>query len=478
MNLISKAMKSIVWNSIGNYVRFIVNFLGQLLLIRLLLPEDFGVFAFVVSVVELLSFLIGSGFSIGIIQMPDEDGLKDTAFWLTIGQSLIYFILLLIASIFVGIVYPKIALIILVMGLARVLAPIAQVYIAHLQKKLLFKSISVSNMFSGIFSIICAIILAKYGCGVWSLVLKELIDRLVILFVYKNISGWRVSKRFNKNLAKRLFSFGVKIYCTGWLERLAFRIDAFIGGFLMKSNMLGFYSQARYLTSLPVTAVVPLMGTALFSIYSNIQNEDNKIREVCGLMNFFLIRLILPISCILFLFPSEIVTFLFGEKWRISATAVRWLAFYPLFSTLFENQKLLLQGKGDLSKPSVILLIQILLTILFFIYGFKNYGFSGCAIGYIVSIFIGWFIAAITTRHYMLNFVKGNITPFAAIIVSTLFIELIRLYCTFYFLQSAIIRSIFFVLMYFLILIIFERKFLFDLISRIYNHINSEVSPG
>ncbi|MBI1857507.1 MAG: oligosaccharide flippase family protein [Candidatus Melainabacteria bacterium] len=469
MSLRYKAISSVVWNSIGNYIRVIFNFVGQLILVRLLVPDDFGIYAFVVAILEFFSFLIGWNFPLGVIQMPEDDELSDTAFVLTIVQSVLYMLFFLIVGLVL--VYAsksRIAFILFFIALSYSLGPISQMFVAGMQKKLNFKNYSIANTASGIGSIVIAVALAFFGFGLWSLVARDVLYALFSMVSFKLISHFTFKWRFNNQHARNLCLFTGKIFINRWLEGVVSKLDILLGGILLVPAKLGFYSQGKYLISLPSVALAPAMGTTLFSVYSTIQCDEAKLRETNKFMNYFLLRAIIPITLLFFIFPDFIVTVLFGEKWRGSIDIVKWLAFYPLVSVLFENQKLLLQSKGIVEKPIWVLAIQGLVSVILILLGNHYLGFEGIAIGFLVSSVIGYIYICCYSKNYIASALKEYVVPVLLTLLIYLVIALIKASTT----SSPLLTiglMLLFVLLYSILLVIFERKVFFERIKYIVN---------
>src|SRR6185295_9104586 len=131
MSLRRQALVGVLWNGLGNYVGFIINFIGQLVLVRLLLPEDFGIVALAVSILEVMSILTAWTFSIGIIQMPRQDGLMDTALWLVLGQCLVLLLAVSLVSLLLNRYYQDqtsiLPWVFALLGAGRALTPLSSV---------------------------------------------------------------------------------------------------------------------------------------------------------------------------------------------------------------------------------------------------------------------------------------------------------------------------------------------------------------
>lgn len=432
MNFAKKAITSVLWSSAGNYLGFAVNFVSQLILARLLLPDDFGVFVLAISIFEVLSILTAWSFSIAIIQMPEQDELIDTTFIISLIESFILIFIVALISFGLSICQPNIKnlpVIFFLIGLSRSASLIYAVYSATLEKDLKYTALSIARTIVSIISAIIVIFLAVYKLGVWSLVARELIFSILLLFAFKYISNWKFMWRFNKQLAKKVLAFSSKLLISRSFEAAYYKIDSFLVGILGGINMLGYYTQARYLVDVSNAISAPGSAVVGLPVYSKIQNDENKIKEVSRLWNYFLIRLMLPVVLICIIFPHDIVTFVFGEKWRNSGNALLYLSLFAVLVPVFENLKTLLYGIGSIGTVAFIRLFQIIAAVPLVILGIKFYGMQGASIAFVLSIIFGVVIIYIITRRYTFGSILENVlAPSIAAVTSFICYQFLRLY--------------------------------------------------
>ena len=424
MSLRKQAILAVLWNGIGNYLGFIISFAGQLILVRLLLPEDFGVVAMAVSIVEVLALLTAWTLSVGIIQMPSEEGLSDTAFWLSLGQTLLLLIITGIVSLGLQAFYvgaPQLVRVFAVIGAARALTPITSIYAAHLEKELHYRALSFLKTVVGLLATSLALALAFTGQGVWSLVARETVISFATLIGLRFLSDYQFRGRFSGDMAMRLIALGNKTLLSRGLEAAYYKVDSLLVGSIAGVTALGFYSQARYVVDLVNAAVAPASGVAIFPIYAKLQHDAFKLRRAFQTGRFLLIRVLLPACILIFLFPEELVTFLFGDQWRPAASFLRWLALYPLLVSLYENSKALLYGIGRLGATALVRAIQIVTLIPMIIIGYRALGVEGVAIAATLSALVGLITMHAATRSYMSEGVLETLLrPMTVALVTTL----------------------------------------------------------
>lgn len=424
MNFGKKAILAVFWSTFGNYLGFGINFISQLILVRILFPEDFGVVALAVSIFEILSILTSWSFSIAVIQMPEEEDLIDTAFYMAVFSGVVLLFLTLLISSGLHFYYPGLKIlpkVFIFIGLARAVSFVSAIYAAYLEKKLKYKTLSIMRSFINIVSVIAAVLSAISGFGVWALVIKEILSAFLSLIVFKIISGWTFTWKFNRRLAKKIFHLSGKMLLSRGLEGAFYRIDSFLLGLLGGINVLGYYSQARYLVDVSNAISTPGTAVAALPVYATLQDDENKLKQTSRIFNYFLVRLMLPVSLMFLLFSNEIVLILFGEKWLSASIPLKGLFLYPLLVPVFENLKTLLYGIGKIGTVAWIRFLQILCAVPLLIFGFKYFNVLGLSCSFILSIGIGLLFIYFYSRKYIAKTVQENLLfPFISALIAFL----------------------------------------------------------
>ena len=133
----------------------------------------------------------------------------------------------------------------------------------------------------------------------------------------------------------------------GWGPRA--QADVFIAGKFLGKDLLGVYSVAMQLASLPVQRVTAIVSQVAFPVFARIQDDpalagQHLIKGV-RLLSFLAFPMLWGISSI----ASEIVTVLLGAKWesaivplRIIALVMPLMIVVPVVSTVVQSL-----GRGD-----------------------------------------------------------------------------------------------------------------------------------
>ncbi len=463
MSIARKAILGTFWVAGASYSSFIISFGAQLILVRLLFPEDFGTYALAASIIGLISLFFSWDFSSGLIQVQGGKYLNETAFALSVIQGVVFLIFTGLTSIVLTHFFStNLVTVFFVIGLTRPLTFISSVYSATVEKELIYKKLSIIRFISAVVAAIGGITLAYRGFGVWSIVGKELLMTLVCFIGFRAVSPWRFTWRFDRESSKRLIRFSWGMLFSRGLEAAWFKLDNLLVGSLLGTTSLGYYSQGRYFVDLGNTAVAPAATKVAFPFYSKLQKDPIKLSQACHIVNFFLIRLMFPLALILILFPEPIITLLYGSKWSPTAPIIRFLALCVVIVPVSENLKILLYSLGRFKEIIRLRLIQILILIPALFIGVKLYGAMGAAIAFMLSAGIGVVGTYYYTREYTINYVKRNyITPVVLGVFIFIFMLIFSHYVNIPTKGFAFILSvILFIILYGIGLFVIEKKVL------------------
>jgi len=369
MNITKKIVSGILWMSSISYLGYALSFLIQLILVRLLNPEDFGIFFLGLSIAEILFIFFSYSFPLAVIQIQEAEDLFDTAFYLTLLSGVVLVSLSSLSTVLLKSYYSlHTILVFFILCVNQAIQSCASLYSASMEKTLNFKKNAIiRGVVSGTAGI-ASVIMAYFSFGVWSLVGRELLMSVLLYIGMKNYSDYRFSKRFSLKTAKLLLVFNYKFLLSRGLEIVYHRIPNLFIGTLTGVKTLGFFTQAYYLANLPNTIFGAATQNVSYVVYSKIQNNREKITNIFYITNYFLIRLLIPIMIILAIFPDFVIKILYGNKWIDASSYLRYFSIYAALLPLFSNAKTLAYGLGKLREVIYTYIFEILILFLSIFY--------------------------------------------------------------------------------------------------------------
>ena len=335
-----KYIESTLWSSGLLYIFFIINFIGQVILARLLAPDDFGIIVLSLSIVEILKIFFGFSVSMAYIRMKDSSTLYGTAMFLGLLGWIGMIVSVLIFYYPISIIFgSNIAFFVLLISFFSIFVYLSYIIEADLEKKFNFKKSSFIVGISSFIGMFSAVIFAYYGYEEKSLLLREIISPIVLFYLSIKMTNKKISFDYNKKELKEMFLFVYKMLFSRGAEILYMKFPLVLISSLSGSTSLGLISQMLYLAQLPAVALGPIATKVSYVFYSHHQDDkeiQNKGRNIISLL---LLILSIPISFIFYFYSVELLLYLWGEKWIEASPYLKQLAIFTLLYPVFTNLK-------------------------------------------------------------------------------------------------------------------------------------------
>ncbi len=380
-----------MWFGAAQIGTYIISFIANIFLARLLVPQTFGVFALSTSVLSILYIFAGWSFSVAVIQTNRiSQQFFDTAFVLSLGLGAIFLFLAFVISIPLRSFYSiQVVQIFISLAGLKVLTLLSGCYSATLTRDLDYKPVSIVLICARILGLLVALGLAWGGFGVWSLMGKQIVFTVFRLLGMRLISAWRFQWGFELDSAKKLFSFGSQMFMSSGLESLLANSQSFLVGTMLGTTALGYFDRSIALSHLGHSLAGPAVNQVSFSAYSRLQESSKKLGKAFETINYFLFRIFFLVGIVFLFFGKEIVVFLYGNSWQTSGELMPFLSVYIMSMTIFGNAKHLLYSKAMIGGVVKVRLIQSILLIIGMLIILPNYGLIGAASLISVIYFIG-----------------------------------------------------------------------------------------
>ena len=207
--------KAIVWSFVEKASSFLVNFVLQLILARLLAPDDFAVLAMLAIFASVSQVFIDGGFATVLIQKQDcTDEDYNTVFAFNVFVSLIVYAIFYLLAPFIEKYYEfsNLAIVARVHFLSLVINAIAMINRLLLIKTLQFQKIAKINTLAILFAAVPTIIVACNNFSYWALVCQNLASTLIMTIGYLISYKWIPSFRFSFNSLKSMLPFGSRMF--------------------------------------------------------------------------------------------------------------------------------------------------------------------------------------------------------------------------------------------------------------------------
>jgi len=317
-SLKQKTISGIIWSGVQKFGSLAISFLANIVLARLLSPEDFGCIGMLYIFIVVSQTFIDGGFGAALVQKknPSEEDYSTIFYWNIIAAVLIYGVLYLSAPAIAGFYrIPLLCDVLRVQGLSLIISSTYIVQANRLIKHLKFKLYSQITIVAVLVGTVVGIGLAYYGWGVWSLVVKEMVTVLITGILLWILCHWKPLLKFSFTSFKSLFNYGFMILLASFVNRLYENVQGLIIGRAFSAKDLGYYTQAKKLEEIPVSAFSDMITQVTFPVYASIADQKEYLKTIVQ-KNVKVVNYIsFGIMSLLIVIAKPVFVILFTEKW-------------------------------------------------------------------------------------------------------------------------------------------------------------------
>ena len=373
------------WTSVAKFGGQIVNWAITLVVIRLLLPADYGLMAMINIVIGFLAMIAEMGFGASIVQSAILEPYRLRQMF---GAALLangaIFAGLAAGAPSIALFYhePRLVSLIQVAALGFLINAFCVVPDSLLRRSLNFKRVSQIEIGSGVIGNLSTLAMAWEGWGVWALVLSGLVSGTVRLVALHAVSREFVAPTFTFAGTRRMMSFSSSLTVTRMLWYWSSQADILIAGKLLGTAPLGIYSVAVHLGSLPMQRVSSIVNNVAFSAFAKIQNDRVAIAANVRLAIRLIALFAFPTLWGLAVVAPEVVRIALGRNWLASTLPLQIVALTIPLRMIGTIVSTTIMSIGRVHIAMVTTLAAAILTPPMFLIG-AHYGVVGLSLAWL-----------------------------------------------------------------------------------------------
>ena len=416
-DLKQKALGGVAWKFAEKAGMQLAQFVIQIILARILLPEQYGIVGLLTIFIAVSDIFIQYGFTTALIQKKDADDVDfSSVFLLNLAMSVVIYIILFISAPFVSVFYsePDLTDLMRALSLNVIIGSVCSVHNAVLTKNLDFKKSFVRNFMNVMTQGIVGITAALSGFGAWALVFSKIAGTLVGSVTLCLTVKWNFVWKFSIEKVKKLFSFSSKMLVTNLLDTIFNNIHSLVIGKFFTPAELGFYQRGQQMPQAFMTAIDGSFNEVLYPTLSAVQDDMKKLKSALSRSMKTSLYIVTPALFGIIAAAEPLIKVLLTEKWLPCVPFMQLQCVICLFWPLSaRTHSLNAIGRSDITLKlniigKVITVIMIAVCIPFGIYAIMLGNILATNIAFwIVSFYVNKHI------HYSLkdlfNDVKGTL---------------------------------------------------------------------
>lgn len=328
-----------------------LNLARGIILARLLMPDDFGLFglASVVIGFTLIFGDVGAGIFL-LYQDKNVEEHADTAFWANLGIATVLSGGVALTSPLVAEVYarPDLTPILLVLGVSLWLTLAGTVHRNLLRRASRFRALALLDVALNVAWFLLAVGLAWAGFGVWAFVWSNLGACLLHTALLAVTLGWRPRWRFSSASLAALAPFSTWYLASALAWYVVLNVDNLLVGKYLGIESLGFYGLAFNYASVPLTLVMGPLGTMIFAELPPLRSDPARFWDAFQRYSRLVAALGCPLAFALLAAAPDLFPAVFGPRWLPAVLPFQILCVYAAVRCLWVDPFAAL-GRFDVS---------------------------------------------------------------------------------------------------------------------------------
>lgn len=329
---VGAASRGVAWGLVSTATTRSTWLLATAVLARLLVPEDFGLFALGLLYLLYVETFSDLGLSAALIQWPgDERSAAQATFVSQLVVGVLGTVATLSAAGFLAeaLRSPEAAPVFRALAPSFLLRALGNTHDALCQKRLRFRARFLPEAGLSLAKAGTGIGLALAGWGVWSLVVAQLVGLGVWVTALWWVEPWRPSLELPRGEElRRLLRFGRWIVVVNLLSAVVHHADKLVVGRQLGTEALGLYQLAAKTLETSITVLIWVVGRVLFPAFSKLHAAGESL-ATAYLGAVRAIGLVaLPAAAVLAVAAEPLLATVFGATWRPAAPVLQVLAIY------------------------------------------------------------------------------------------------------------------------------------------------------
>lgn len=322
-NLGRLAERAFKWSVLTTFGRFTLQLVAQVVLARLLGPDNYGIYGIGVVVLTFAGFLSGNAFSYILMLQKDvtADDVRFSFTWQAMAglacAAAMYFGAQLLAGFFGD---ARVEPMLQWMSLAAVLAALSGPAMCLLQRDLNFRALGLIQLASYALGFLAVgVPMALSGFGAQSLAAASVVQAAVVLVGVFAMRPHSVRPLFSHPMAPETLETGRTVFVTNIANWLLTNLDRIIIGRLLNPVAVGLFTVAYNFASIPYSLLVGALQPAFLSTGARLQGQPQQLAQAWTTVLACLIVFLTPLAVVAALLAGDLVALLYGNAWAESA---------------------------------------------------------------------------------------------------------------------------------------------------------------
>ena len=300
-------------------LRFVIRTASTIAMARLLTPQDYGLIAMVVILVDFVSMFQHMGLSTATVKWSEIDHRQvSTLFWINVAMSAAIMLATVGGAPLLAWFYkePRLIPITACYALSIFLTGMSIQHEAILSRQMRFGTIALIELLAIVIGLAAAIVAAIYGAGYWALVVNQLVMTTSIVIGVWMACSWRPGWPKRGASVRSMLSYGGHLTGFNLMNYFARNTDNALIGRFWGAYQLGVYSRAYQMLLMPMSQINnPLVAVAVPAL-SRLTDSPERYRAAYLKIVEKIAMITMPGIVFMIAMSDWLILFLLGPQWR------------------------------------------------------------------------------------------------------------------------------------------------------------------
>lgn len=391
VSLAQRVRGGVLWNAGGSVLLRLSNIAVMAVVARIVAPNELGVFALALVVQAFLASMAELGVASAIVRADlDVDRIAPTVtticlcFSLSLAGAMAVGAEELAAALGSPAAAEPIRILAINIALIGVFAvPGAQI-LREFRQNILFWA----NIASFVVSSAVLVVLAWSGDGAiafaWSRVAGQLVTGLVFVVVLRKVYWPGLERKYLKPLLR----FGIPLAMANLLSQVLLNVDFVFVSWFMSPTDVGLYMLAFNVANWSAAVIATMLNSLVLPAFSTIRRDGGDVAAALVRAVRVVALVACPVAAFTFTYGTELIVFVYGEKWAGGGPV---LAVLSIFGFAFTLNLLFANIIISASRTGLLFTVQLLALaglIPALAVGVRSGGLIGAGIAHIVVILV------------------------------------------------------------------------------------------
>jgi O-antigen/teichoic acid export membrane protein len=352
--------RGLAWTIAGQGSFFVIQFVGSVIIARLLSPYELGVYALALSITGVLNLIQSIGMSSYIVREPDLTADRvATAFTVNALISLALAAITACLALAGSILFKEASIrgVLFVLSATPIIGAVSIVPFAMLEREANFRLIAVAGVARNLIATIGTIALALAGWSYYAIAFGQVGASLTQSIIICVVARRHVSIRLSLRNWREVAAFGSQMIAITGVNDLASRASDFILGEFSGLSALGLYN------------IHGIMGRVAFAEMARLKRENTSLREFYTNVVEITTAVLWPIFGGLAVLSQPLIRLVYGHKWVDAALPFALLNIAALILTAVTITWEVFVACGETARQARFEFLRTLVVTGFFIVG-------------------------------------------------------------------------------------------------------------